>query len=71
MEKNEAEMKELKLSTAIKLAIAESAQDADLVTGLFDKSTISGGLPLTFFGMTAREHITKPGTSSGELVRSV
>ena len=40
MEKNEAEMKELKLSTAIKLAIAESAQDADLVTGLFDKSKL-------------------------------
>ena len=40
VEKNEADMKELKLSTAIKLAIAESAQDADLVTGLFDKSKL-------------------------------
>lgn len=40
MEKNEADMKELKLSTAIKLTIAESAQDADLVTGLFDKSKL-------------------------------
>lgn len=40
MEKNEADMKELKLSTAIKLAITESAQDADLVTGLFDKSKL-------------------------------
>ena len=40
MEKNEADMKELKLSTAIKLTVAESAQDADLVTGLFDKSKL-------------------------------
>ncbi|PPK79857.1 minor structural protein GP20 [Lacrimispora xylanisolvens] len=40
VEKNEADMKELKLSTAIKLAIAEAAQDADLVTGLFDKSKL-------------------------------
>jgi hypothetical protein len=40
MEKNEADMKELKLSTAIKLAITESAQDADLVTGLFDKTKL-------------------------------
>lgn len=40
MEKNEADMKELKLTTAIKLTIAESAQDADLVTGLFDKSKL-------------------------------
>ncbi|WP_312426329.1 phage scaffolding protein [Lacrimispora sp.] len=39
-EKNEADMKELKLTTAIKLTIAESAQDADLVTGLFDKSKL-------------------------------
>ena len=40
MEKNEADMKELKLSTAIKLALGESAQDADLVSGLFDKSKL-------------------------------
>lgn len=40
MEKNEADMKELKLSTAIKLALGESAQDADLVAGLFDKSKL-------------------------------
>ncbi len=40
MEKNEADMKELKLSTAIKLALGESAQDTELVTGLFDKSKL-------------------------------
>lgn len=36
----EADMKELKLSTAIKLALGDTAQDADLVTGLFDKSKL-------------------------------
>jgi hypothetical protein len=40
MEKNEADMKDLKLSTAIKLALGESAQDAELVSGLFDKSKL-------------------------------
>lgn len=39
-EKYEADMKELKLSTAIKLALGDSAQDADLVSGLFDKSKL-------------------------------
>lgn len=39
-EKYEADMKELKLSTAIKLALGDSAQDADLVAGLFDKSKL-------------------------------
>lgn len=39
-EKYEADIKELKLSTAIKLAIGDSAQDADLVAGLFDKSKL-------------------------------
>ena len=39
-EKYEAEMKDLKLSTAIKLAVGESAQDADLVVGLFDRSKL-------------------------------
>lgn len=39
-EKYEAEMKELRLSTAIKLAVGESAQDADLVAGLFDQSKL-------------------------------
>ena len=33
-------MKDLKLSTAIKLALGDSAQDADLVAGLFDKSKL-------------------------------
>ena len=37
-EKYDADMKELKLSTAIRLALGESAQDSDLVAGLFDKS---------------------------------
>lgn len=36
----EADMKGLKLSTAIKLAIGDSAQDVDLVTGLFDKDKL-------------------------------
>ena len=36
----EADMKELKLSTAIKLALGDTAQDAELVTGLFDKSKL-------------------------------
>lgn len=40
MEKNEADMKDLKLSTAIKLALGESAQDAELVSSLFDKSKL-------------------------------
>lgn len=39
-EKYEADMKELKLTTAIKLAVGTSAQDADLVTGLFDKAKL-------------------------------
>lgn len=39
-EKYEADMKELKLTTAIKLAVGASAQDADLVTGLFDKAKL-------------------------------
>lgn len=39
-EQYEAEMKNLKLETAIKLAVGETAQDADLVAGLFDKSKL-------------------------------
>lgn len=39
-EKYEADMKELKLTTAIKLAIGDSAHDADLVSGLVDKSKL-------------------------------
>lgn len=39
-EKYEADMKELKLSTAIKLAIGEAAQDADLVSSLFDRTKL-------------------------------
>ena len=38
--KYESDMKELKFSTAIKLALGESAQDSDLVAGLFDKSKL-------------------------------
>ena len=33
-------MKELKLSTAIKLALGDTAQDTELVTGLFDKNKL-------------------------------
>lgn len=36
----QAELKDLKITNAIKLAIAESAQDVDLVTGLIDKSKL-------------------------------
>lgn len=39
-EQYEADMKNLKLETAIKLAVGETAQDADLVAGLFDKSKL-------------------------------
>lgn len=39
-ENYEAEIKELKLSNAIKLAIVDTAQDVDLVTSLFDKSKL-------------------------------
>nr|DAL02152.1 MAG TPA: minor structural protein [Caudoviricetes sp.] len=39
-EKYDADMKELKLSTAIRLALGESTQDSDLVAGLFDKSKL-------------------------------
>ncbi|NFG22683.1 hypothetical protein FDF11_08245 [Clostridium botulinum] len=36
----QAQIKEMQISSAIKLAIADKAQDADLVTGLFDKSKL-------------------------------
>lgn len=39
-EKYEADIKDLKLSAAIKLALGDSAQDAELVTGLFDRSKL-------------------------------
>ena len=38
--KYEADLKELQISNAIKLAIVDKAQDADLVAGLFDKSKL-------------------------------
>lgn len=39
-EKYEADMKELKLTTAIKLTIGDSAHDAELVAGLVDKGKL-------------------------------
>ena len=39
-DKYEADLKELQISNAIKLAIADKAQDTDLVAGLFDKSKL-------------------------------
>lgn len=39
-EKYQADLKELQISNAIKLAIADKAQDVDLVAGLFDKSKL-------------------------------
>ncbi len=39
-EKNEADMKELKLSTAIKVALAGTVHDVDIVTGLVDKAKL-------------------------------
>lgn len=39
-EKYEADLKELQITNAIKLAIADKAQDVDLVAGLFDKSKL-------------------------------
>lgn len=37
---SDTKFKELQLSTAIKLAIADKAQDADIVSGLFDKNKL-------------------------------
>lgn len=39
-EKYETDMKELKLSTAVKLAVGSTAHDADLVTSLLDKTKL-------------------------------
>lgn len=39
-EQYETDIKNLKLETAIKLAVGETAHDIDLVAGLFDKSTL-------------------------------
>jgi hypothetical protein len=39
-EKYDADLKDVKVSNAIKLAIADKAQDAELVAGLFDKSKV-------------------------------
>lgn len=39
-EEYQAELKDLKLTNAIKLAITDSAQDIDLVSGLIDKSKL-------------------------------
>lgn len=39
-EQYETERKNLKLETAIKLALGETAHDTELVTGLFDKSKL-------------------------------
>lgn len=39
-EKYDADTKELKLSAAIKLAVGDSAHDAELVSGLFDRSKL-------------------------------
>jgi len=36
----QTQLKDLQISNAIKLAIADKAQDADLVSGLFDKSKL-------------------------------
>lgn len=38
--KYEADLKEMQISNAIKLAIADKAQDVDLVSSLFDKSKL-------------------------------
>ncbi len=39
-EEHQAQMKELKLTNAIKLAISDSAQDSELVAGLIDKAKL-------------------------------
>ena len=39
-EEYQTQLKELQISNAIKLAIADKAQDAELVAGLFDKSKL-------------------------------
>lgn len=40
-EKHESDMRELSLMTAVKVAIADKAQDVDLVAGLFDESKLT------------------------------
>lgn len=40
-EKYEADLKDLKLSAAIKMALGNSAHDVDLVAGLFDKAKLT------------------------------
>lgn len=42
-EKYESDMKDLKLNTALKLALGNSVHDVDMVAGLLDKSTIELG----------------------------
>lgn len=39
-EEYQAQLKDLQISNAIKLAVADKAQDAELVAGLFDKSKL-------------------------------
>lgn len=39
-EKYESDLKDLKISNAIKMAISDKAQDIDIVSGLFDKSKL-------------------------------
>ncbi len=50
-EKYEADVKELKLSTAVKLAIGSSAHDAALVAGLVDKEKLILGDDGTVMGL--------------------
>lgn len=48
---HKAELKDLQISNAIKLAIADKAQDAELVAGLFDKSKLILGDDGTVTGL--------------------
>ena len=48
----EQKMKDLQISTAVKLAIGDSAQDADIVSGLIDKSKLVLGEDGKVVGLT-------------------
>lgn len=55
----EAQAKALKIDTAIKLAIGDSAQDADIVTGLIDKDKLILGEDGKIAGLTEQVEALK------------
>ena len=57
----QAQIKELQISNAIKLAIADKAQDADLVASLFDKSKLILGDDGKITGLEEQLKVIKEG----------